>query len=87
MKLVKQFCFEHQSPSVTDEFVDEYLKDDDNIWNIINAIAPAFNETFVLCKLFNKWIDCKKLFVPQITGRGLCYTFNTLNANEMFTDK
>lgn len=72
---------------MTDEVCDEYSKDDEDIWDTINGIAPAFNETFVFCKLFNKWIDCNKLFVPQITGRGLCYTFNSLNANDMFTNE
>lgn len=85
MKLVSQYCFEGTAPYVTSKFPDDYI--DDDTWSTINELAPPFNETFVFCKLFNKRIDCNKLFVPQITDRGLCYIFNTLNANEMFTDE
>ena len=86
MKLAGQFCYDHVAPVMIDQFSDEYLNDDD-IWDTINEIAPEFNETFIVCKMRNKWIPCEKLFIPQITERGLCYTFNTLNADEMFTNK
>lgn len=84
MKLVSQYCFEGSSSYLINKFPDEYL--DDDTWSTINEIAPAFNETFIFCKLFNKWVECNKLFVPQITERGLCYTFNAF-ANEMFTNE
>lgn len=85
MKLASQYCYDSVFPSVTRNFSDEYL--DDSVWSAINEIAPAFNETFVFCKLFDKWVDCNKLFVPRTTERGLCYSFNTLNVYEMFTDE
>lgn len=85
MKLATQFCFDGITPEDTGLFSDEYL--DADIWNTIINIAPAFNETFVFCKLFGKIIDCEKLFYPQITERGLCYTFNTFNVHEMFTNE
>lgn len=89
MKLAYQLCspFVYSKSfgsRIATNFSDDYLNDD--IWNTINDYAPAFNETFMFCKLFNKWIDCGKLFVPQITQRGLCYTFNTLNFHELFTN-
>lgn len=85
IKLVSQFCFDIEGFAVKaiDKFPDEYL--DDEMWNIANDIAPAFNETFINCKLFNKRIDCDKIFFPQMTERGLCYTFNTLNVQDMYT--
>lgn len=85
MKLACQLCFEGTAPNLTKSFSDEYF--DDNTWSIINEVAPPFNETITDCKLFNKRIDCGKLFVPRTTERGLCYTFNTINADEMFADE
>lgn len=86
LKLITQFCNEGFSPpKETEHFSDEYLNDE--IWSTIDGIAPAFNETYIFCKLFNKRIDCGKLFVPRITERGLCYTFNGLNGRDMFTTK
>lgn len=85
MKMASQFCFEGFLDGMNNKFSDEYL--DEEMWNTINDIAPPFNETFVFCKLFNKWIDCDKLFYQRSTERGLCYTFNTLNIHEMYTDE
>lgn len=85
MKLASQYCYDSVFPSVTRNFSDEYL--DDDTWSAINEIAPAFNDTFVYCKLFNRMMDCDKLFVPRTTERGLCYSFNTLNVYEMFTNE
>lgn len=85
MKLASQYCSDGIFPSVTKNFSDEYL--DINSWATIMEIAPEFNETFIACKLFGKWIDCYNLFVPRTTERGLCYSFNTLNVDEMFTNE
>lgn len=85
MKLASQYCYDSVFPSVARNFSDEYL--DDDTWSVINEIAPAFNDTFIVCKLFDKLIDCGKLFVPRTTERGLCYSFNTLSVREMFTDE
>lgn len=85
MKLARQFCFEGMTRNATGRFLDDYL--DDDIWETYNDITPAFNETFAFCKLFNKRVDCAKLFFPQITEKRLCYSFNSLNVRDMFTDE
>lgn len=85
MKLASQYCTDDIFPSVVSEFSDEYL--DVNSWTTIKEIAPAFNETFVFCKLFDKRFDCGMLFVPRTTERGICYSFNTLNVYQMFTNE
>lgn len=88
MKLANQFCYEGSTSGIFSGVSNEYLDDDaDDLLNTINEFAPAFNETFVFCKLFGKRIDCDKLFVRRTTERGLCYTFNTLNAHELFTNE
>lgn len=85
MKLVNQCCFDGIALNVTKNFSDEYL--DENAWSTFNDIAPAFNETFIFCKLFGSLFDCDKLFVPRTTERGLCYTFNTLDVHDLFTNE
>lgn len=88
MKFANQFCYEGTTSGLFSGFTDKYLEDDeDNLWNTINEIAPAFNETLINCKLFGKEINCDKLFVARTSERGLCYTFNTLNAYQMYTNE
>lgn len=83
MKLACQFCFDDFTLDFTRSFSDEYL--DDHTWSDFNEMAPAFNETIIQCILFNEQINCEQLFFPQITDRGLCYTFNAFSVHEMFT--
>lgn len=85
MKLASQCCFDGVAPNVTKKISDQYL--DDNTWSTFIDIAPAFNETFIFCKLFGKKTDCRELFVPRTTERGLCYTFNSLNFHDMHTNE
>ena len=85
LKLSSLICFDGVKPCACGNFSDDYL--DNNIWGSIQDLAPAFSDTFVHCKLFNKKIDCGTLFVPRTTERGQCYSFNTLNHHEMFTDE
>lgn len=85
MQLASQYCFDGSSPDMLEKFPDKYL--DDDVFDAINGIVPALNETLIFCKLFNKWIKCDELFVPQITERGLCYSFNTLNVHDMFANE
>lgn len=86
MKLVNQCCFDGFAPKRIKRFSDDdYF--DDNTWSTLNNIAPALNETFIYCKLFGETRNCSDLFVPRKSERGLCYTFNSLNPHDMFTDE
>lgn len=88
MNVANQFCYEGSGSIMFSRFSNKYLDaEEDDLWDTISDFAPPFNETLVDCKLFGEQIDCDKLFVARTSARGLCYTFNTLNSYEMYTNE
>lgn len=83
MKVACQICEETMASSIAQMFSDEYA--DDSILSIIKGMAPE--KVFSFCKLFGTFTDCEKIFFPIFTEAGLCYTFNTLNMQEMATNQ
>ncbi|XP_022910283.2 pickpocket protein 28-like [Onthophagus taurus] len=66
---------------------DQYWSDDKPL-QFLNKVAPKFNEIFVSCvygKSKNK--TCSDLFKPVLTDEGVCYTFNMIDREELFTKK
>lgn len=62
----------------------------DFIYDEINSLSPNLNDTIMFC-----WpppaftpvpSSCEDFLTPGITHDGLCFTFNGLNSNEMYTD-
>ena len=86
MKAINQLCKqERPRKTITNLYPDLYTEN--SIYDVIQRFAPDFNETFVFCKRFDKWIDCKKVFYPIITREGYCYTFNMMSLTELLTDE
>lgn len=67
------------------------LPDDDFIDNSIllriTEMAPTFDQTMILCRMFNVWSNCDKFLTPIYTEAGLCYTFNAMNINDILTNE
>lgn len=64
-----------------DDFVSEVIDD------IITDIAPSFEDTVVKCKWKNRNVSPASLFVPVLTPVGLCFSFNAVNSQEIYTDE
>lgn len=89
MKAINEICrngqtIMHQNitKSLPDESIDESI-----LKYIFDILAPDFNETFVGCKLFDKWIDCETVLHSMLTDKGKCYAFNNLNIHEILTSE
>lgn len=60
---------------------------DSSILNEIFDMAPDLDDSLRHCNWLHDSHNCSDFFVPIITEEGLCFSFNTLNSNEIYTDK
>lgn len=60
-----------------------------SVFHMIEAMAPTLNDTIRACrwKGYGHEDTCSDLFDPILTEEGLCFVFNNLNWNEVYTDK
>lgn len=85
MNAIGQFCADGIAAKVLEQLPDEYL--DDSILSTLVDVSPLFHETFISCKLFGKYKNCSDWLFPTLTEDGLCYTFNSINQFEKFTNQ
>lgn len=50
-------------------------------------VAPTIDETIPYIVWQNKEYYDTKLFSTQLTAEGICFTFNSLGQNDMYTDQ
>lgn len=59
----------------------------ESIYDIIQDMAPSIDGTLKKCRWKSVNVPCSDLFEPIFTSQGLCFSFNALNSEEIFTDK
>ena len=66
------------------EFKDAFTGD--WIYDIIADVAPPHFETWFYCKWLDQSVSKENCTVPVLTEEGLCFAFNGVNSNEIYTD-
>lgn len=56
------------------------------MYGIIQELAPT-NDTIDKCWWESKITDCWGLFKPVLTEEGVCYTYNSLNSHDIYTEQ
>ncbi|XP_055307692.1 pickpocket protein 28-like [Sitodiplosis mosellana] len=59
----------------------------ESIYELIKDTAPALNDTFFYCEWQHELIPCASVFAPVLTDDGLCFSFNALNSQEIYTEE
>ncbi|KAK4874127.1 hypothetical protein RN001_013487 [Aquatica leii] len=54
--------------------------------DFLAKVSPSFDEVFYECKWMNQVKNCKDLFTPTLSEEGICFTFNMLDREELFTN-
>lgn len=85
MQVATQTCDEWFGSEMRKHFDDNFT--DNSILSTIAQMAPTFDDTMVFCKLFNQHSDCSGIVFPIYTVEGLCFTFNSMNINDILTDE
>ncbi|KAK9709693.1 Amiloride-sensitive sodium channel [Popillia japonica] len=58
-----------------------------NVVDFYKEVAPTFQETLWVCLWQSQNETCVTLFNPILTEEGICYTFNMLDRDEIFTNE
>lgn len=73
------------SPNLYNHLENSFVND--SIYHLIEDMAPSLNETLTYCAWKDVEYPCSELFKPVFTEQGLCFAFNALNSNEIFTNE
>lgn len=82
MEAFVQTCQFHPADAI--HFGRTYINE--SIYEMIQDMAPTFNNTIDECEWQNEVFPCSQLFTPILTSEGVCFAFNALNSREIYTD-
>lgn len=57
-----------------------------SIVQTLNGMAIKMGDSIFACK-WRKNKNCSNLFKPILTEDGICFTFNSLNSHDIYTDE
>lgn len=83
--MATQTCDEWFGSEIRKHFDDNFT--DGSILSTIAQMAPSMEDAMVYCKLFNWVSNCSEIVFPIYTTEGLCFTFNSMNINDILTDE
>lgn len=76
------------------DLFDVYNRDDleplittDELYDLIYDMAPTFEDTIKICWWLGKLVNCSDIVFPVMTEEGICFTYNSLNSYEIYSDK
>uniref|UniRef100_A0A0K8VEQ2 Sodium channel protein Nach n=1 Tax=Bactrocera latifrons TaxID=174628 RepID=A0A0K8VEQ2_BACLA len=69
---------EHGTPKISTDLIDYF--------RVLENMQPEFNRYYYYCKWFSHFGECDELFTPTFTNEGICYTFNGLNATDLYRE-
>lgn len=84
MRVACQICDPTLSLEMRAHYIDNFT-DGDAFNEIVQHLAPTFDDTMVLCKFFHRWSNCRDLLFPILTEEGLCFTFNSMRTFDILT--
>lgn len=84
MNVASQICDNILGAEIRRRFLDNFT-DIDSFTGIIQTMSPSFEDTAVLCKLFNRWSNCRDMLFPIFSEEGLCFTFNFMRFSDILT--
>ncbi|XP_061399071.1 pickpocket protein 28-like [Musca vetustissima] len=53
----------------------------------LDKMLPGFQKYFFSCNWFGNQVNCKDLLTKVYTDEGICYTFNSLKADDLYHDR
>lgn len=58
-----------------------------SIYDVMTDMAPPMDDVVASCMWNYQARFCKEYFAPIFTEEGLCFAFNSLNSNEIYTEE
>ncbi|XP_031621834.1 uncharacterized protein LOC116339891 [Contarinia nasturtii] len=76
----------HLCPRILFHGSENYFSNE-SIYDVIEDLAPNLDYSLRKCQWQSKDIRCSDYIVPMMTNNGLCFAFNALSSQDMYTDQ